>query len=365
MTTEQLQQNTNQNIDSCAYDEIIGEIADYVMHTEITATEAYQTMRYCLVDSLGCAMLALKHDDCRQVLGSIMTNNLSNGVTIPGTDLKLDPINAAFSIGAMIRWLDYNDTWLAKEWGHPSDNFAAIISLALYLQQNEQKTITYKDVLTAAIKAYEIQGILALSNCFNAVGLDHVVLVKIASAAVCTKMWGGDVEQIKAVISHAFVDGQALRTYRHAPNTGARKSWAAADASSRALHLSWLVMKGKQVGIPKVLSAAKWGFADVCMHGQAITLAQPLASYVSEHILFKISFPAEFHAQTAVECAVRLHPDIKDKLDDIEKIVLTTQEPAIRIISKTGPLHNFADRDHCLQYMVAIEIGRASCRERV
>lgn len=352
MTTQAPSKSTHQ-VQQLQYDAIIHEIADYVVNKTIDSSESYDAIRVCLLDSLGCALLALQHKGCCDILGPIMPGQqVEKGTPIPGTNYCLDPVNAAFSLGVMIRYLDYNDTWLAAEYAHPSDNFAAIIALAVYLAQ-QGKRITFSDVLTAAIKAYEIQGVLALENSFNGVGLDHVAFVKIASAAVCTHLWGGSEEQVRAVISQAFVDGQPLRTYRHAPNTGPRKSWAAADASSRALHLSWLVLQGQR-GIPTVLSAELWGFETVCMHDKKITLAQPLGHYVVDNILFKIRYPAEFHAQTAVECALQLHPQIKDRLADIEKVVLTTQKPAIKIISKTGPLNNFADRDHCLQYMVAI-----------
>jgi 2-methylcitrate dehydratase len=305
------------------------------------------------MDSIGCALLALQYPACQKLLGPIVPGTIvPNGARVIGTSFELDPILGAFNNGALIRWLDFNDTWLAAEWGHPSDNLGAILSIADYLSRNN-KTITMRQVLTAMIKAYEIQGILALENSFNRVGLDHVVLVKIASAAVSMSLLGGNIDDISNVLSHALIDGQSLRTYRHAPNTGSRKSWAAGDATMRGLRLAWLVKLG-EMGYPSALSAKKWGFSDVLMRGESLHISRPFHSYVMENILFKISFPAEFHAQTAVECAIALHPEIQNRLDKIEKIILTTQDSAVRIISKTGPLYNPADRDHCLQYMVAI-----------
>ena len=331
--------------------------AEYVTHYTIKSDLAYSTARYCLMDALGCAFLALQYPKCTKLLGPIIPGTtVPNGSRVPGTRYELDPILAAFNIGTLIRWLDFNDTWLAAEWGHPSDNLGAILAVADYVSQKniaEKKSpLLMHDVLTAMIKAYEIQGILALENSFNRVGLDHVVLVKVASAAVVTHMLGGTQNDVINVLSHAWLDGQSLRTYRHAPNTGSRKSWAAGDATSRAVRLAWLIMQG-EMGYPSAISAKKWGFSDVAFREQPLRLPQPFASYVMENILFKISFPAEFHAQTAVECAIALHPAVKDRFDQIEKINLTTQESAVRIISKTGPLYNPADRDHCLQYMVA------------
>jgi 2-methylcitrate dehydratase len=333
-------------------------IADYVSHYVVENEIALSTARYCLMDSVGCAILALQYPACTKLLGPIIPGTVvPHGARVPGTNYILDPILAAFNIGSMIRWLDYNDTWLAAEWGHPSDNLGAILAVADYVSRknvsDKKAPLVMRDVLNAMIKAYEIQGILALENSFNRVGLDHVILVKAASAAVAMQLLGGTHEDICNVLSHAFIDGQSLRTYRHSPNTGSRKSWAAGDATSRAVRLAWLVKQGEQ-GYPSALSAKTWGFYDVAFRSKPFSLSRSLGCYVMENILFKISFPAEFHAQTAVECAIILHPEIFNRLNDIEKIILTTQESAIRIISKTGPLHNPADRDHCLQYMVAI-----------
>ena len=335
-------------------------IADYVADYRIDSEIAYDTARYCLMDSLGCAFLALKYPECVRHLGPIVPGTVvPNGSRVPGTAFELDPIKAAFDIGTMIRWLDFNDTWLAAEWGHPSDNLGAILACADFLSRQRvakgEPPLLMHDVLSYAIKAHEIQGVLALENSFNRVGLDHVVLVKIASTAVATHMLGGTKAQIVDALSQAFVDGQALRTYRHAPNAGPRKSWAAGDATSRAVRLALISLSG-EVGCPSALTARIWGFYDVLFKGKPFTFQRPYGSYVMENILFKISFPAEFHAQTAVECAVKLHPLVQDRFADIERIVLTTHESAIRIISKTGPLYNYADRDHCLQYMVAIAL---------
>jgi len=341
-----------------APDKELVAIADYVMTHTIKSDLAYSTARYCLMDALGCAFLALQYPECTKLLGPIVPGTtVPNGSRVIGTSYVLDPIQAAFDIGAMIRWLDFNDTWLAAEWGHPSDNLGAILAVADYISRKNRTenkpALRMHDVLNAMIKAYEIQGVFALENGFNRVGLDHVVLVKVASAAVAMQLLGGTREDIIKVLSHAWLDGQSLRTYRHAPNTGSRKSWAAGDATSRAVRLAYMVQKG-EMGYPSALSAKTWGFYDVMFRGQRFKLPRAFDSYVMENILFKISFPAEFHAQTAVECAIILHPQIKNRLDQIEKIVLTTQESAVRIISKSGPLHNPADRDHCLQYMVAI-----------
>lgn len=335
-----------------APDTVLTDIADYVTGYQVNSDEAYQTARYCLMDTLACGILALKFPACTKMLGPIVPGTVvPNAVRVPGTPHALDPVKAAFDIGCMVRWLDFNDTWLAAEWGHPSDNLGAILSVAQYMPN-----MTMRDVLTAMIKAHEIQGCLALENSFNRVGLDHVVLVKVASTAVATQMLGGSYDQIVDALSHAWVDGQALRTYRHAPNAGPRKSWAAGDATSRAVRLGMIVVQQGQIGYPGALTAPKWGFYDVSFKGDEFKFQRPYGSYVMEQILFKISFPAEFHSQTAVEAAVQLHGQVKDRLDDIEKIVLTTHEAAIRIISKTGPLHNPADRDHCLQYMVAVPL---------
>lgn len=340
------------------FDTELTKIADYVLNYQINSQEAYNTARLCLMDTLGCGLLALRYPECTKLLGPVVAGTLvPNGARVPGTQFILDPVQAAFNIGCIIRWLDFNDTWLAAEWGHPSDNLGGILAVADYLSRtriaNHEKPLLIKDVLTAMIMAHEIQGVLALENSFNRVGLDHVVLVKVASTAVIAKMLGCNREQILNALSLAWVDGQSLRTYRHAPNTGSRKSWAAGDATSRAVRLALMAQKG-EMGYPSVLTAKRWGFYDVLFGGNSFKFQREFGSYVMEQVLFKISFPAEFHAQTAVECAVKLQPQIKDRLNDIEKIVLTTHESAIRIISKTGVLHNPADRDHCLQYMVAI-----------
>jgi 2-methylcitrate dehydratase len=339
-------------------DELLVRLADYVLDTNLTSEEAYTTAHYGLMDSLGCAMLALQYPACVRHLGPIVPGTVvSLGVRVPGTPHVLDPVKAAFDIGCTIRWLDYNDTWLAAEWGHPSDNLGAILSVADFVSQRRRADgkppLTMRDVLTAMIQAHEIQGVLALQNSFNRVGLDHVLLVKVASTAVATRMLGGSREQIINALSHAWIDGQSLRTYRHAPNAGQRKSWAAGDATSRAVRLALLALQDEP-GLPSALSVPKWGFCDVLFKGQPLVLARPLGTYVMENVLFKIAFPAEFHAQTAAECAIQLHPQVKGKLDQIDRVVLTTQESAVRIISKTGTLHNFADRDHSLQYIVAI-----------
>lgn len=339
------------------YDKLITEIADYVCDYEITSEEAWKTAQYCLMDTLGCGFLALRFPECTKHLGPIVPGTkVPVGSKVPGTQFYMDPVKSAWDIGCIIRWLDYNDTWLAAEWGHPSDNLGGILAVADYISrknlQEGKEPLTMKVVLEAMIKAHEIQGVLALENSFNRVGLCHVLLVRVASTAVVTKMLGGTKEQIKNAISQAWVDGSSLRTYRHAPNAGSRKSWAAGDATSRAVKLALMSIKG-EMGLPSVMTAKTWGFHDVSFKGKEVVLSQPLGSYVMENILFKISFPAEFHAQTAVEGAVRLHNEIKDKLQEIEKIKLITHESAIRIISKVGPLANPADRDHCIQYMVA------------
>ena len=340
------------------YDSIISEIAEYVDSYEIDSDLALETARNCLIDTIGCGLLALQFPACTKMLGPVVEGtSVPYAVRVPGTNFKLDPIKAAFDIGCSIRWLDYNDTWLAAEWGHPSDNLGAILSVADFVsQQNIKKgkdPLIVKDILHCMIMAHEIQGVLALKNSFNKVGLDHVVLVKVASTAIATKLLGGNLNQIKDAISHAWVDGQSLRTYRHAPNAGSRKSWAAGDATSRAVRLAMIVLQG-EMGYPGVLSAPTWGFEDVAFESKNLTLHQPLGTYVMENVLFKISFPAEFHAQTAVEAAVTLHPLVKDRLEDIKSIEVTTHDSAIRIISKIGELNNPADRDHCLQYMIAI-----------
>ncbi|MBM82360.1 MAG: 2-methylcitrate dehydratase [Planctomycetaceae bacterium] len=340
-------------------------IADYVCDVTNFSDEAYETAWHCLWDSLGCAMLALDFDACTRHLGPVITGtSVPNGVPIPGTPHQLDPVKAAFDIGATIRWLDFNDTWLAAEWGHPSDNLGAILAAADFSSRYLGQQWSIRDVLTALIQAYEIQGVLALENCFNRLGFDHVVLVKIASAAVAARLMGASRQQVLDTLGHAFVDGQSLRTYRHAPNATSRKSWAAGDATSRAVRLAMMVLAGES-GLTTPLSVSKWGFQDVLMKGNSLQLSQPFGSYVVENILFKISFPAEFHAQTAVECALQVHDDVKDRIDDIERIEVATQESAVRIISKTGPLYNPADRDHCLQYMIAVPLlfGRLSAAD--
>src|SRR6184192_4133406 len=341
-------------------DQVMIDIADYVSRYAISSSEAYATAHYCLLDTLGCGFEALSYPACTKLLGPIIPETIvPNGAKVPGTSYQLDPVQAAFNIGAMIRWLDFNDTWLAAEWGHPSDNLGGILAVADYLARKSvmegQKPLTVRDVLTAMIKAHEIQGVLALENSFNRVGLDHVVLVRVASTAVVTSLLGGSLEQVVNALSNAWIDGGALRTYRHAPNTGSRKSWAAGDATSRAVRHALMALAG-EMGYPSALSAKTWGFYDVLFRGQSFSLPQPFGSYVMENVLFKISYPAEFHAQTAVEAAMTLHPRVLDRLADIERIVIETQEPGVRIIDKVGPLANPADRDHCIQYMVAVPL---------
>ena len=336
-------------------DELIQKIADYVHDYNITSDEAISTAKYCLMDTIGCGLLALTFPECKSLLGPhIDGTEVPNGVRVLGTNFKLDPIKAAWDNGAIIRWLDFNDTWLAAEWGHPSDNLGGILSACDYISQNyPERDISVRDIIFSMIKAHEIQGVLALENSFNRVGLDHVLLVKIASVGVISVILGLTKDQTIDALSQAFVDGQSLRTYRHAPNAGPRKSWAAGDATSRAMQLVWLTKKG-QIGYPSAISAPTWGFQDVLFNGKNLILNQEFESYVMENVLFKISFPAEFHAQTAVEAAVKLHDEIKNKFDEIDKIKIITHESAIRIISKEGKLNNPADRDHCLQYMTAI-----------
>lgn len=336
-------------------DELIKKIADYVHDYNITSDEAISTAKYCLMDTIGCGLLALTFPECKSLLGPhIDGTEVPNGVRVLGTNFKLDPIKAAWDNGAIIRWLDFNDTWLAAEWGHPSDNLGGILSACDYISQNyPERNISVKDIIFSMIKAHEIQGVMALENSFNRVGLDHVLLVKIASVGVISVILGLTKDQTIDALSQAFVDGQSLRTYRHAPNAGPRKSWAAGDATSRAMQLVWLTKKG-QIGYPSAISAPTWGFKDVLFNGKDLVINQEFESYVMENVLFKISFPAEFHAQTAVEAAVKLHHKIKNKFDEIDKIKIITHESAIRIISKEGKLNNPADRDHCLQYMTAI-----------
>jgi 2-methylcitrate dehydratase len=347
-------------------DDVLLALADYAANGRIESEEAFDTARYCLLDSIACAFQALDYPACTKLLGPIVPEAiLSGGARVPGTAFELDPVQAAFNIGTLIRWLDFNDTWLAAEWGHPSDNLGALLAVADYLgRRGGGRKLALSDLLVAMIKAHEIQGVLALENSFNRVGLDHVLLVRVASTAIATHMLGGTHTEIVNALSNAWIDGGALRTYRHAPNTGSRKSWAAGDAASRAVRLALMSLTG-EMGYPSALSAPKWGFCDVLFGGQALGLARPLGSYVMENVLFKISYPAEFHAQTAVEAALALHPRVRDRLDDIRRIVIETQEPAIRIIDKTGPLDNPADRDHCLQYMVAVPLifGRLTAED--
>ena len=350
-------------------DKVLVDIADYVCSAEITSPEAYDTARYCLMDTLACGFLALKYPACTKLMGPTVPGaTLPGGARVPGTSYELEPVQAAFNIGAMIRWLDFNDTWLAAEWGHPSDNLGGILAVADYLARmaasQGKKPLAVRDVLTAMIKAHEIQGVTAIENSFNRVGLDHVLLVRVASTAVVTRMLGGTREQVINAVSNAWIDGGALRTYRHAPNAGSRKSWAAGDATSRGVRHALIALTG-EMGYPSALTAKTWGYYDVLFKGKAFLYRQPFASYVMENVLFKISFPAEFHAQTAVECAMQLHPQVKDRLAEIRQIVIETQEPGVRIIDKTGALGNPADRDHCIQYMVAIPLifGRLTAED--
>lgn len=354
------------------YDDVLQKIADYVLGYRVKNKEAWTTARHCLMDTLGCGLLALRFPECTKHLGPLVEGTVvPHGARVPGTSFRLDPVKAAWDIGCIVRWLDYNDTWLAAEWGHPSDNLGGILAVADHLSQKRvaegKAPLTMQDVLEAMIMAHEIQGVLALENSFNRVGLDHVLLVKVASTAVTAKLMGATREQMLSALSHAWVDGQSLRTYRHAPNAGSRKSWAAGDATSRAVRLADIAMRG-EMGIPSALTAPQWGFNDVLFSKtnkdqalkpegkRELSLPQAFGSYVMENILFKVSFPAEFHAQTAAEAAVTLHPQVKDRLSEIDRIVITTHESAIRIISKKGKLANAADRDHCLQYMVAVPL---------
>jgi 2-methylcitrate dehydratase len=353
-------------------DPLLVEIADYALHYATPSNEAMDTARWCLADTLACGILALAYPACTKLLGPLVPGaGLAGGARVPGTAYELDPVQAAFDLGTIVRWLDFNDTWLAAEWGHPSDNLGAILALTDWLSRQEQAgrapaafqtslprravPLTMRDVLLAMVKAHEIQGVLALENAFNRVGLDHVLLVRVASTAVATALLGGSRDQMINALSHAWIDGSALRTYRHAPNTGSRKSWAAGDATSRAVRLALIAMTG-EMGYPSAVTAKTWGFQDASFRGNPLTLGRPLGSYVMEHVLFKISYPAEFHAQTAVEAAIQLHPLVRDRLEEIQRIEITTHESAMRIIDKTGPLYNPADRDHCLQYMVAIGV---------
>ena len=339
-------------------DQVLTDIVRYVDAFTIDTTDALTTARNCLIDTLGCGLEALSYPACTKLMGPIVPGTVvPHGAKVPGTQFQLDPVHAAFNIGCMIRWLDFNDTWLAAEWGHPSDNLGGILAVADWLSRTRvaagKSPLTMRTVLEGMIKAHEIQGVLALENSFNRVGLDHVVLVKVATTAVVSKMLGLTFDETINAVSLAWVDGQSLRTYRHSPNTGSRKSWAAGDATSRGVRLALMAQKG-EMGYPSVLTAKVWGFYDVLFKGQPFKFQRPYGTYVMENVLFKISFPAEFHAQTAVECALILHPLVKDRLNDIEKVVITTHESAIRIIDKKGPLNNPADRDHCIQYMSAV-----------
>ncbi len=344
-------------------DQVLVDIVDYVLNHPIDSTLAYDTARHCLIDTLGCGLEALEYPACTKLLGPIVPGTIvPHGAKVPGTPFQLDPVQAAFNLGAMIRWLDFNDTWLAAEWGHPSDNLGGILATADWLSRNAvaagKAPLTMRQVLTAMIKAHEIQGCIALENSFNQVGLDHVVLVKVASTAVVAQMLGLEREEILNAVSLAWVDGQSLRTYRHAPNTGSRKSWAAGDATSRAVRLALMARSG-EMGYPSVLSAKTWGFYDVLFKGRPFRFQRPYGHYVMENVLFKISFPAEFHSQTAVECAMQIHQQLRaagKTADDISRITIRTHEACIRIIDKKGPLNNPADRDHCIQYMVAVPI---------
>jgi 2-methylcitrate dehydratase len=354
------------------YDEVLVDIVDYVERYEIRSDLAYETARHCLIDTLGCGLEALEYPACTKLLGPVVAGTVvPNGAKVPGTSFQLDPVQAAFNIGALVRWLDFNDTWLAAEWGHPSDNLGGILAVADWLSRTAaaegRDPLLMKQVLTAMIKAHEIQGCLALENSFNRVGLDHVVLVKVASTAVVAHLLGLSREQSLAAVSLAWVDGQSLRTYRHAPNTGSRKSWAAGDATSRAVRLALMAQSG-EMGYPSVLTVKTWGFYDVSFHGQPFRFQRPYGSYVMENILFKISFPAEFHAQTAVEAAMTLHQRLSSagkSAADIRSLLIRTHEACLRIIDKKGPLNNPADRDHCIQYMVAIPLlfGRLTAQD--
>jgi 2-methylcitrate dehydratase len=352
-----------------APDAVLVAIAEYAKSFHLDSAQAYETARYCLLDTLACGFQALKYPACTRLLGPVVPGAvLPGGSRVPGTSYELDPVQGAFNIGAMVRWLDFNDTWLAAEWGHPSDNLGGILAVADYQARRAvalgEPPPTVRDVLTAMIKAHEIQGVLALENSFNRVGLDHVILVRIASTAVVTAMLGGSTEQVINAVSNAFIDGASLRTYRHAPNTGSRKSWAAGDATSRAVRHAFMALAG-EMGYPSALTAKTWGFYDVLFKGRPFSLPQPFGSYVMENVLFKISYPAEFHAQTAVEAAMTLHEQVAGRLEAIDKVVIETQEPGVRIIDKTGPLANPADRDHCIQYMVAVPLifGRLTAQD--
>jgi 2-methylcitrate dehydratase len=350
------------------YDQVIIDIVDYALNYEIKSPVAYQTAWNSFMDTIGCGLESLEYEACRKLLGPVVPGlTVANGVKIPGTTHVLDPVQGAFNIGTMIRWLDFNDTWLAAEWGHPSDNLGGILATADWLSRTTDKKFTIKDVLTAMIKAHEIQGCIALENSFNKVGLDHVILVKVASTAVVAQMMGLTRDQALAAVSLAWIDGQSLRTYRHYPNAGSRKSWAAGDATSRAVRLA-LIAKTGEMGYPSALTAKTWGFYDVSFKGQPFTFQRPYSSYVMENVLFKISFPAEFHSQTAVEAAMTIYKKMQEvgkSADDIKKVTIRTHDACVRIIDKKGPLNNPADRDHCIQYMVAVPFifGRLTARD--
>jgi len=354
------------------FDKEIVDIVDYVFDYEVTSDLAYETAWSCLMDTLGCGFESLEYEACTKLLGPLVPElQVKDGVRVPGTAYRLDPVQGAFNIGALIRWLDFNDTWLAAEWGHPSDNLSAILSVADWISQHPQygtgKKLTMRDVMTAMIKAHEIQGCIALENSFNKVGLDHVILVKIGSTAVVSQMLGLTREQALNAVSLAWIDGHSLRTYRHYPNAGSRKSWAAGDATSRAVRLALMAKLG-EMGYPSALTAKTWGFYDTLFRGNTFTFQRPYGSYVMENVLFKISYPAEFHSQTAVEAAFTLHKQMVaagKTSDDIAKITIRTHEACIRIIDKKGPLNNPADRDHCIQYMVAVPLifGRLTARD--
>jgi 2-methylcitrate dehydratase len=338
-------------------DEVLTAIADYVDAYEIDSDLALETARLCLVDSLACAFDALDDEECGRVITPFTAGSgLPRGARVPGTALQLDPVAATFSFGTLVRWLDFNDSFYGETVIHPSDNLAPVLMVLDYLSRHTDGAgpgvPTMRRVFEALVKAYEIQGGLALENDFNAMGLDHTVTVKIASAAVTAKLLGSDRDGIVSAVSHAFVDGQALATFRRAPNTVPRKSWAAADAASRAVWLAQLARKGEE-GVPSALTAPRWGFCDVFNGGRPLRFQRPFGSYVIENVLFKIGYPAAFHAQSAVEAAIRLHPFVKDRLAEIECVDVRCHKSSMVILNKTGPLHNFADRDHCLQYMMA------------
>jgi 2-methylcitrate dehydratase len=350
----------NRSAKRAEWDQVLVDIADYVCNYKVASDLAYGTAHYCLMDTLACGFQALDYPACTKLMGPVVPGaTLAGGARVPGTSYELDPVLAAFNIGAMNRWLDFNDTWLAAEWGHPSDNLGGILATADYLSRQARARgkdpLTMKDVLTAAIMAHEIQGVLALENSYNRVGLDHALLVRVATTAVVTRMLGGDRDTVLNAVSNAWIDGCSLRTYRHAPNTGSRKSWAAGDATSRGVRLALIAMTG-EMGYPSALTAKTWGYYDVLFKGKEFRFQRPYGTYVMENVLFKISYPAEFHSQTAVEASMTLHAEVRNRIDDIEKVVIETQEAGVRIIDKTGPLDNPADRDHCIQYMVAVPL---------